>query len=407
MKFIVLLFLLITAFSPDAMAMVVCHNPIPASGQLAADMGSKSARLLDCPVEGIAGLGFSVTIDSSLIRSRGLILIQFEDAYGRMLWTWKSEPYIGQFTGLVFQKVIPVPVNAVRAKIFQLTEGERSDSAGEFRITVNTVGAGIAAQIMPKLLPVVIEGSATEWVFSTFSKSPAFPLQVMVRDIDGGDVYSGKFDIASSGTQILKIPALPIGYYTLVARANISGYMPLYLNKSFAVVGAGKILPDNRIGIDAALSWYGGTNSEVDKALTLIRLAGVGSIRDRLRWSQVQPIPEAAEWGSYKTVAEQVSKGGFQLVTVFHDSPSWTRGVSTEKSGDRLPPHDIQAVRRFGQIFARDMAGKIQAVEFWNEPNSMFFSGYPYQYANSIKAFYEGVKSVDSNMLVLSLIHIS
>lgn len=394
-------FLVAALFASTTAGALECDHSLPVSAEQIAARGSGDSNLLDCSVSGITGFSLSTTIDSSLTHARGFLSVRFVDSAGRSLWTWKSEPFIGQFSGFNFQKVIAVPHGAARARVLLGTEGGRNDSGGKLAVDIRAVASGVVVQLEPKSLAVFTEASVGEWVITAAPGTPGFSLQVEARDLDGHSAYSGTWKTVAGSSLTYQLPKLPVGYYTLVARAQVAGFASLSLSKNFSVVAAGNVPQEPRIGLDAALSWYGGTAGDIEHASALMRLAGVGSVRDRLRWFQVQPQSGAAQWGRYKVVAEQLARGGFELVTTFHDSPPWSRRISGTNSGDRFPPLEIQAVRNFGRLFAKDMGQKVRAVEFWNEQNSAFFSGYPYQYANAMKAFYEGIKSVDPSMSVL------
>ena len=393
--------LALSLFLLTTVGAVECDRALPIAGNTSAGKGENSTVLLDCVMSGETGLGLEAKISSSLVHSRGLIEVRFEGHDGHLVQTWKSEPFVGQFTDFEFQKVVAVPVKAERAKIIVSTEGKQLDSGGIFAANISLVAPGIIVRLEPKKLLVFSEGVVGEWQVSSAQANPPLSLQMDVRDVDGKSTYSALWRVASGSTSDFRIPPLPIGYYSVSARADIPGFTKLLLAKNFVVVAAGNPPQEPRIGLDTALSWYGGSQTDLDQAMALMRLAGVGSVRDRLSWSQVQPRLDAVEWGRYKEVAEQVASNGFELVTVFHDSPSWTRTGLPTKSGDRIPPQNMQAVQKFGQLIARGMGKYLRAVEFWNEQNSDFFSGYPYQYANAMKAFYEGVKSVDPSLPVL------
>ena len=132
----------------------------------------------------------------------------------------------------------------------------------------------------------------------------------------------------------------------------------------------------------------------------MMRQAGIGSVRDRMTWSKVQPDSHHTDWSLFQPVAEAVAKAGMDSVQVFHDAPRWVRPGGAQRS-DRQPPLDDAAVYEFGRQYALGLGRTVRSVEYWNEQNTVFFPGYPYQYASGLKSFYAGIKSVDPGIRVL------
>jgi hypothetical protein len=155
-----------------------------------------------------------------------------------------------------------------------------------------------------------------------------------------------------------------------------------------------------RFGIDAALSWYGGSQEQIARSVHMMRQAGIGTVRDRLSWAQVQPLADKTQWGRFAEVAAAETGAGLDVVQVFHNSPSWARNGS-KGPADRQPPTDDNAAYEFGKAYAQGLGKTVRNIEYWNEPNMSFFNGYPYQYASGLKAFSSGVKSIDPAIHIL------
>lgn len=235
--------------------------------------------------------------------------------------------------------------------------------------------------------------------------TPAQDAQLLVAtisDVDGNEVRRFESFPLTRGAFAFKVADLPSGYYTLTVSARRGKATFRAQVKSFAVLEAPLSKSEYRFGIDAALSWYGGSDQDLSRAIYAMRMAGVGAVRDRLSWSKVEPKQGRYTWGRFAEVAKLVDAAGMDQVTVFHDSPAWSRPSDPASvSGDRKPSLDNAAVRAFGQAFARDMGRYVHAIEYWNEQNGDFFSGTPLQYANGLRAFGAGLWSVNPTLKLL------
>jgi hypothetical protein len=242
----------------------------------------------------------------------------------------------------------------------------------------------------------VLTPKVSQWIVVRGQKAEA---TVVVRDIDGQFAYRAEKVPLNTPSTVLSLPALAPGFYRLVVQVpSEAAVKPV----PFVVLPEARPALDKRFGIDAALSWYGGDYPSVDRAIELMKAAGIGSVRDRFRWAQVQLAPGAPIWGRFQNVAKKVAAAGIGQVTSFHDSPAWARySTDTTTSGDRKPPRDLAALQALGAAFARDMGPYFDGVEYWNEQNTDFYLGSPWQYASELKAFYTGVKSVRPQLKVV------
>ena len=117
-------------------------------------------------------------------------------------------------------------------------------------------------------------------------------MQVNFLSLDGAVVKTLSADLsATSKSTVLAAPAPPVGYYDVHATVSTPGNQPNQLYSALVVLPATPMSGEKRFGMDAALSWYGGTPEMVAQSASLMRLAGVGTARDRLSWSRVQGKP--------------------------------------------------------------------------------------------------------------------
>lgn len=237
---------------------------------------------------------------------------------------------------------------------------------------------------------IAFPGQPSGWVLSGVADG-TLPSDLTLTDVDGQPVAKAAPQKDAAGFRY-NLSGLPVGFYRAKLTVSPSNSSSEAIERPLAVIQKASGT-DSRFGVDAALSRFGGDDRQVDLAIRLLKAAGVGSVRDRLNWSSVQPSASEVRWGRFLEVARNVNAAGLEQTTVFHDSPAWVRPSDGSQSGDRRAPQDYAAVRAFGAAFGRDMGRYIGAVEFWNEENSDFFSGTPWQYANGLRAFSAGVRS--------------
>ena len=148
------------------------------------------------------------------------------------------------------------------------------------------------------------------------------------------------------------------------------------------------------IGLDVAMAWFY-PPEKMDAAANLCALAGVNWVRDRLRWTEMEP-----ERGTFSAPnkndasATAQSQAGLRVLQVIHLSPPWAN-----PNGKRFPL-DLRDAHRFFQEMARRWRGQVQAFEPWNEADISMFGGHTgAEMAALQKASYLGLKSGNPNMV--------
>lgn len=213
-------------------------------------------------------------------------------------------------------------------------------------------------------------------------------LACAVLDYDQQEVWCSEV----AGTRI-QLPPLGPGYYELRWKSGgKSGVNP------FGVVRArpNQPPPDGPLAVDGAIAWLC-TDEQWEPIAQMLRKVGIGWMRERLSWGQVNPERGKLEWGKYETVADILYKQGVREYQIFHDSPSWTHPGKQTRC-----PDDLREVYRFTKEASAHFAGRILAWEPWNEPDISFFDQLGDKYAGLQKAAYLGFKAGNSNVLVLS-----
>ncbi|MCL2589545.1 MAG: hypothetical protein FWD67_01385 [Betaproteobacteria bacterium] len=358
------------------------------------------SNVFDCILEGEAAVHLTGKLVSSLVLARGYAGIRFLDQQGKQLWMPRSGPWMGTFSGFVFDESFAVPPNATRIHIVAQIETGSKEAAGEWRIaglmaSPGTVVTGDAAEGS-----VISATQAARWRFSTVPAGAQGTFQAELRDLAGQ--IKGTRSILKTGTQTeVDFGKLPTGYYQMHVRFTPEHADAGTWTSTLVVLPNGDPPNEPRFGIDGALSWYlGGKAETVMQSVKMMRQAGVGSVRDRMSWSEVQPTRQRLEWGRFGKTAEIIAQAGMETVQVFVDSPVWTRPGGSPQTTFQVPLDD-NAVFEFGQIYAKGLGKTVRNVEYWNEQNAGFFPGYPFQYANGLKSFFAGIKSVDPGIRVL------
>ncbi len=346
------------------------------------------------------GLISSGSLRSSLHNSWAFLLVQSLDAQGRVLQETRTPPYQGEFSQLDARLSLPVAPGARTLKVFAETWVRGSAPRGELAWRDLTLAPGLHATLEATDSAVAVEGHPLAWQLHLARGASPLQLSYKVSDVNGRVVDEGSrnLDGAKDNTKDIawSTKAQPAGYYTVAAQLRGPQGSTTPLSAAVVVTPdagpatAPDAKPDTRIGVDAVLSWYGGDAARIARSLRTLKAAGVGALRDRLRWRELQPTANSWQPGHALEVAKQVQAQGFALLWTFHDAPAWAH-PSRPRPEDMTPPEDLAAVEAFGHKLADTFAPYGQAVEFWNEPNSNFFSGYAHQFSNGLKAFAQGV----------------
>jgi hypothetical protein len=158
---------------------------------------------------------------------------------------------------------------------------------------------------------------------------------------------------------------------------------------------------DSPVAVDSASAWFALNDVAQQKRLAnLAALAGVSWVRDRLRWSEIQP--QAGELKSppttYDTSANAQRDAGLRVLQVFHDTPRWAQAVGD--GGGRFAP-DLRHVYELGRQLALRFQGRVTAWEPWNEANVATFGAHTVdQMCSWQKAAWLGFKAGDPDVLV-------
>ncbi|MDR1798457.1 MAG: hypothetical protein LBR19_01015, partial [Bifidobacteriaceae bacterium] len=253
----------------------------------------------------------------------------------------------------------------------------------------------------------VTDTTALSWTFTTTPATATGTWRLELRDRGGAVLDSRTSTKTNSNAVTFNLGTKAVGYYVLTVTFDNAQTW----SRSVVVVPSGTPPTDVRFGLDAHPSkiWSGGYNSgsqALQRYAALWKLAGITSIRDRVSWKatteatdcSVVKWPNTSDYEADQYLVDQ----GFDVVTILQDAPQCANPAYEDSNPITMPPTNYAAVYQFGRQWAQGMGQLVDHIEYWNEENTDgFFPGYPYEYANGLKAFYAGVHSVDSSLDVL------
>ncbi|MBR0504034.1 MAG: hypothetical protein IJJ84_01415 [Kiritimatiellae bacterium] len=193
------------------------------------------------------------------------------------------------------------------------------------------------------------------------------------------------------------LPCLGLGYYRVKSGEA---------ETTFAVVPVPECRmfdKDSFYGIDTAQSWLAQkgafrcpwNGSDTYRTISdLIWRVGLPHVRDRLRWSEVNPKPGVLDFRHYMYNADLLCARGILVSGMFHDSPQWAGRL------EKLPS-DLAAIHAFCARVAATFGNRMGNWEFWNEQDIGFAPEPAWDYAAALKAAYLGFKAGRPGIAVL------
>ena len=160
-------------------------------------------------------------------------------------------------------------------------------------------------------------------------------------------------------------------------------------------------------GFNAILYGQGSSWQNRGLALNLTKEAGVGWLRQQVRWQDLQGAPGSACaaicWGELDNIVADASGAGVNLLFSVVKAPTWATGNGQNGLPNR--EHYDDFARFMGAMAAR-YQGRVQAYEIWNEENLAWENGGRVagasNYMDMLVGASEAIKAADPNALVLS-----
>lgn len=166
----------------------------------------------------------------------------------------------------------------------------------------------------------------------------------------------------------------------------------------------GVIFPASALAApEAGLNVFGIDNGGNDEMMQVLADTGSKWSRHFLEWDRFEPTKgqyDQALIESYKKTMDREQAIGVKTMITVVRSPSWASG----SADPYMPPTDPQDFGNFMGHIAREFAGRVEALEVWNEADEdIFWKGTvdAAQYANLVKSAYPAVKASDPNIKVI------
>ncbi len=211
--------------------------------------------------------------------------------------------------------------------------------------------------------------------------------QARVTDYWGHEIYN-KPAAVNVDRATISLPILQPGWYTLTLVAGA-----LSTNCTFGVVletdrTAG--LHDGKVCADAAAAWEL-KEEQYEEFADIVKAIGLPMVRERIRWSDIEPRQGVFTWGRYDKLINAYSARGIAVDEIWHDTPEWAK--ARLEGGTGIPPKP-EHLRGFCLEAAKHYRGKVAAWEVWNEPdnNGVFFNGTPKEFYDIMTVAYKALK---------------
>lgn len=143
-----------------------------------------------------------------------------------------------------------------------------------------------------------------------------------------------------------------------------------------------------------------------DPAMTMNVIANqlhLDWVKVQFQWALVQPSAEAKDWFHYDGIVDEASKQGLNLLFSVVNAPAWTRSANNIEG----PPDDYNLYVNFVSELVQRYAGKVHAIEVWNEQNldrewTTANGLSPEDYVDFLARTYQAIKAIDPNIIVIS-----
>lgn len=145
-------------------------------------------------------------------------------------------------------------------------------------------------------------------------------------------------------------------------------------------------------------NWRNNINNVRDLGLTWVKF--------QMPWKDVEPNPGDLQWGTWDEKINAYNAAGIKVLLSIPKAPAWARPPDDDRSVEG-PPQDPQHYANFVAAVAARYAGKVQAIEVWNEQNLYYEAGGQGRvnvdnYMALLKLSYVAIKNANPNMYVIS-----
>ncbi len=235
--------------------------------------------------------------------------------------------------------------------------------------------------VAPEQLIVPPGGKPAELLLSRkYSKQE---VAYLCRDYNGKEIASGQLPIIDGERIQLPVPAKDGFYeYTIPELKFTAGMvvLPRFEGKR-----------DDFFAIDGAMSVFPVFKDEnlAESYLTILKNSGVGSIRERLIWKQIEKdAPGAFDFDRLNSdqLRKLAAKHNLKVLDVFHDAPEWS-GANTNRLAtdfNPFPRNLVQSANSWREI-GKQWNQYWNGLEVWNEPEIAFGAALPGDQVSSLQ----------------------
>lgn len=152
-----------------------------------------------------------------------------------------------------------------------------------------------------------------------------------------------------------------------------------------------------------AQQMYFYSQTDTDKAMGLLKDAGVDTIRILIPWAGVEPADDTYNWAATDRMVNSANANGIKVLVVLNSTPDWAAVPDQPPLSGH--PADLEAFEDYVSAVATRYKGKVADYEIWNEPNyELFWAPEPdaAQYTALLKVAYTAIKAADPNATVIA-----
>lgn len=161
--------------------------------------------------------------------------------------------------------------------------------------------------------------------------------------------------------------------------------------------------PEDRFGYGVQIHGNATVGDPVQTADTVANQLGMDWEKVQIKWADVYPEPDSAQWFFYDGVIDEAYRHGLNVLVSVVSAPAWTRSIP-ERHG---PPDDYNQFVAFLNELLDRYEGKVHAIEVWNEQNldrewTSANGISPEDYVRLLQMSYDAIKAKDPNIIVVS-----
>ena len=152
-----------------------------------------------------------------------------------------------------------------------------------------------------------------------------------------------------------------------------------------------------------AQQMYFYSQTDTNKAMGLLKDAGIDTIRILMPWAGVEPADDTFDWAAVDRMVNSANANGIKVLAVLNSTPDWAAVPDQPPFAGH--PADLNEFEEFVTAVVTRYKGKVADYAIWNEPNAgIFWAPTPdaAQYTALLKVAYTAIKKVDPNAAVIA-----